>query len=177
MRVRQPTAFLSAALTWPEATVRTVLRFTLLAHLAPSLGARIADKLRALIEGFKVLHDASNLVPYLVETLLYWGTNGLGMWLLARAMHVDISVGAAFAAMAFTGVLISLPNSPGLVGQFEAGILAGLGAYLPGLGGQLLRRSPTPSRVHGIQFLWYVTRASWRWCSCGGPRPPRCARW
>ena len=49
------------ALTWPDATVRTVLRFTLLAHLAPSLGARIADKLRALIEGFKILHDPKNL--------------------------------------------------------------------------------------------------------------------
>jgi uncharacterized protein (TIRG00374 family) len=149
------TAFLAVALTWPEATVRTVLRFTLLAHLAPTLGARIADKLRALIEGFKVLHDASNLIPYVAETLLYWGSNGLGMWLLARAMHLDISLGAAFAAMAFTGVLISLPNSPGLVGQFEAGIILALTAYLPAsvLGSN---GAAYAIAVHGIQFLWYV---------------------
>jgi len=33
--------------------------------------------------------------------------------------------------MAFTGVLITLPNAPGLVGQFHAGILLALAAYLP----------------------------------------------
>jgi uncharacterized membrane protein YbhN (UPF0104 family) len=87
----------------------------------PLAGARIADKLRALIEGFKVLHEPRDLLPFLAETILYWGSNGLGMWLLARGMGLDISLPAAYAAMAFTGVLISLPNSPGLVGQFEAG--------------------------------------------------------
>jgi uncharacterized protein (TIRG00374 family) len=149
------TAFLALALTWPDATVRTVLRFTLLAHLAPSLGGRIADKLRALIGGFKVLHDPASLIAFLVETVLYWGSNGLGMWLLARAMHLDISLGAAYAAMAFTGVLISLPNSPGLVGQFEAGVILALRAYLPasvvGSYGAAYAIS-----LHGIQLVWYL---------------------
>jgi uncharacterized protein (TIRG00374 family) len=149
------TMFLTFALTWPETTVRLVLRFTLLAHLAPSLGERIADKIRALIQGFRVLHDARNLVPYLIQTVLYWSSGGIGMWLLARAMHLDIPVEAAFATMAFTGVLISLPNSPGLVGQFHAGVLYGIGAYLPAAtisssGGAYA------VAVHGIQFVWYV---------------------
>jgi uncharacterized protein (TIRG00374 family) len=150
------TVFLALALTWPDATVRTVLRFTLLAHLAPGLGARIADKLRALIEGFKVLHDPSNLVPFLIETILYWGSNGLGMWLLARAMHLDISLGAAYAAMAFTGVLISLPNSPGLVGQFEAGVILALRAYLPA---SVVGSSGAAYAIalHGIQLVWYLS--------------------
>jgi uncharacterized protein (TIRG00374 family) len=149
------TGFLAVALTWPDTTVRTVLRFTLLAHLAPSLGARIADKLRALIEGFRVLHDPSNLIPFLLETVLYWASNGLGMWLLARAMHVDISLGAAYAAMAFTGVLISLPNSPGLVGQFEAGIILALRAYLPAsvVGSY---GAAYAIALHGIQLVWYL---------------------
>jgi uncharacterized protein (TIRG00374 family) len=149
------TLFLTFALTWPEATVRLVLRFTLLAHLAPSLGERIADKLRALIHGFKVLHDARNLAPFLAQTILYWASNGLGMWLLARAMHLDIPLQAAYAAMAFTGVLISLPNAPGLVGQFHAGVLYGLGPYLPAatLGSY---GGAYAIAVHGIQFVWYV---------------------
>jgi hypothetical protein len=149
------TIFLTLALTWPEATVRLVLRVTLLAHLAPSLGERIADKLRALIQGFKVLHDARNLVPFLVQSVLYWGCGGFGMWLLARAMHLEVPVQAAYATMAFTGVLISLPNSPGLVGQFHAGVLYGLSPYLPATligshGGAYA------IAVHGIQFVWYV---------------------
>jgi uncharacterized membrane protein YbhN (UPF0104 family) len=91
-----------------------------------------------------------------VQTVLYWGSNGLGMWLLARAMHLDISLPAAYATMAFTGVLISLPNAPGLVGQFHYGILLGLGAYLPATtvssyGGAYA------IALHGIQFVWYVS--------------------
>jgi uncharacterized protein (TIRG00374 family) len=149
------TVFLAVALNWPEATVRTVLRFTLLAHLAPSLGERIADKLRALIQGFKVLHEPRDLVPFLVQTILYWGSNGLGMWLLARTMHLGISLPAAYATMAFTGVLISLPNAPGLVGQFHYGILLALGAYLP----EATVRSYGGAyavALHGIQFVWYL---------------------
>jgi uncharacterized protein (TIRG00374 family) len=149
------TAFLACALTWPERTVRLLLSVTLLAHLAPSFGERLADKLRALIQGFRVLHQPANLFPFLGQTLLYWMCNGLGMWILARSMNLDISPTAAFATMAFTGVLISLPNAPGLVGQFHAGILAGLSAYLPAAtvreygGGYAIA-------LHGIQFVWYL---------------------
>jgi uncharacterized protein (TIRG00374 family) len=149
------TLFLAFALTWPERTVRLVLKVTLLAHLAPRLGERAADKLRALIRGFQVLREPHNLVPFLVQTVLYWGSNGLGMWLLARAMHLEISLAAAYATMAFTGVLISLPNSPGLLGQFHAGVLAGLAAYLP----EAVVRTHGGAyaiALHGIQVVWYV---------------------
>jgi uncharacterized protein (TIRG00374 family) len=149
------TAFLACALAWPEPTVRLVLTLTLIAHLAPALGQRLADKLRALIHGFRVLSQPRDLVPFVAQTLLYWGINGMGMWLLARAMHLDISPVAAYAAMAFTGVVISLPNAPGLVGQFHAGILWALAAYLPpaaiaSTGGAYA------VAVHGIQMVWYL---------------------
>jgi hypothetical protein len=70
-------------------------------------------------------------------------------------MQLAIPLTGAFAAMAFTGVLISLPNSPGLVGQFHAGVLIALGAYLPvttvsHFGGAYA------IALHGIQFVWYV---------------------
>jgi uncharacterized membrane protein YbhN (UPF0104 family) len=149
------TVFLAFALAWPERTIRLVLAVTLIGRLAPRLGHRLADKLHALIQGFRVLHQPAHLIPFLVQTLLYWGSNGLGMWLLAQAMHLDISLAAAYATMAFTGVLISLPNAPGLVGQFHAGVLAGLSAYLP----EAAVRSNGGAyaiALHGIQFVWYV---------------------
>jgi hypothetical protein len=71
-------------------------------------------------------------------------------------MGLPISVGAAFATMAFTGVVLTLPNAPGLVGQFHAGIKMALGAYLPlamvnskGLAYAIV--------LHGLQTVWYVT--------------------
>jgi glycosyltransferase 2 family protein len=149
------TLFLAFALRWPARTIRIALGLTLLSRLAPALAERIADKLRALIHGFRALHQPRDLVPFLLQTALYWGCNGLGMWLLARAMHLEISLAAAYAAMAFTGVLISLPNAPGLVGQFHYGVILALGAYLPrevvsSYGGAYA------IALHGIQFVWYV---------------------
>jgi uncharacterized protein (TIRG00374 family) len=149
------TAFLGFALRWPEATIHLALTVTFLRRISPRFADKLADKLRALIQGFRALGHAHDMLPFLLQTALYWGANGLGMWILARLMHLPIPIHAAFAAMAFTGVLISLPNAPGLVGQFHAGIVLALAAYLPqsiltSIGGA------NPIALHGIQFVWYV---------------------
>ena len=149
------TAFLGFALRWPEATIHLALKVTFLRRLFPGFANKLADKLRALIKGFRALGHARDIVPFLLQTAVYWGANGLGMWFLARLMHLPIPIHAAFAAMAFTGVLISLPNAPGLVGQFHAGIVLALAAYLPesilnSVGGAYA------IALHGIQFVWYV---------------------
>jgi uncharacterized protein (TIRG00374 family) len=149
------TAFLGFALRWPDTTIRVLLATTLLRRFAPKFADKLTDRLRALIRGFRALGHARDILPFLAQTALYWTANGLGMWLLAQLMHLPIPIHAAFAAMAFTGVLISLPNAPGLVGQFHAGILLALAAYLPdsvlaSVGGAYA------IAVHGIQFVWYV---------------------
>jgi glycosyltransferase 2 family protein len=149
------TAFLGCALRWPEATIRLALALTLLRRLSPRLAEKVADKLRALIQGFRALRHPRDMLPFLVQTALYWGANGLGMWWLARLMGLPIPLTGAFAAMAFTGVLITLPNAPGLVGQFHAGVLLALAAYLPDT---VLNSGGGAYAValHGIQFVWYV---------------------
>jgi hypothetical protein len=149
------TVFLASALRFPEATIRVVMAVTLLDRLAPGLAARVADKARALIHGFRALRDPRNLAPFLLQTVLYWGSNGFGVWLLARQMNLDISLLAGYAVMAFTGVVISLPNSPGLLGQFHFGVLETLGAYLPAAV-VASRGGAYAIALHGIQFVWYI---------------------
>jgi uncharacterized protein (TIRG00374 family) len=149
------TVFLGCALRWTDRTIQIALAATFVRRLAPALAERLADKLRALIQGFRALREPRDMIPFLAQTGLYWFSNGFGMWLLARHMNLAIPLTGAFAAMAFTGVLISLPNSPGLVGQFHAGIVIALGAYLPAatvgsFGGAYA------IALHGIQFVWYV---------------------
>lgn len=173
------TVFLGCALRWTEPTVRFVKGVTLLAvrvasalaramtairlgfvarllgRISPLLADKIADKVRALIQGFRALREKRDMIPFLFQTVLYWGANGFGMWILARDMNLAIPLTAAYAAMAFTGVLISLPNSPGLVGQFHAGVMIALGAYVSEA---TVRSSGGAYAValHGIQFAWYV---------------------
>jgi uncharacterized protein (TIRG00374 family) len=149
------TIFLGCALRWTEATIGLVLTLTFLRRLSPGTADKLTDKLRALIQGFRALKNPRDMLPFLLQTALYWACNGLGMWLLARLMHLPIPIHGAFAAMAFTGVLITLPNAPGLVGQFHAGIVLALAAYVPesiltSVGGAYA------VALHGIQFVWYV---------------------
>jgi glycosyltransferase 2 family protein len=150
------TAFLIAALVWTERVIALVLRLTLVAHLAPDHAHRIADKLRALISGFKALSDRRNLGVFLLQSVFYWGMNGFGMYLLAGRMGLPISLGAAYVVMAFTGVVLTLPNSPGLVGQFHAAIKAGLLAYVP-VAVVNTRGIAYAIVLHGVQAVWYVS--------------------
>jgi uncharacterized protein (TIRG00374 family) len=149
------TTFLALAHVWTEQTIAFALRVTLLQYIAPVRAHQLADKLRALISGFHVLTDRRNFGIFLAQSALYWAMNGFGMWLLARQMGLDISLSAAYTTMAFTGVILSLPNSPGLVGQFHAAIKLGLMAYLPA---SVVNTQGMAYAIvlHGIQTIWYV---------------------
>ncbi len=147
--------FLVLAQIWTDRTIALALRLTLLTWLAPARAQQAGEKLRALISGFRALADRRNFSIFLIQSVVYWASNGLGMWILARQMHLPISLGAAFVIMAFTGVVLSLPNSPGLVGQFHAAIKLGLTAYLPKA---VVNSSGMAYAIvlHGIQTLWYI---------------------
>jgi glycosyltransferase 2 family protein len=147
--------FLAFALRWPDLTVRTAVGMTLTPRFAPRFAAKLDEKLRSLIAGFSVLDDKRNLVYFVGWSILYWAANGLGMWLLARGVGLDLSIAGAFATMGLIAVGITLPNSPGLVGQFHYFTTLGLSLYMPkeiaestGLVYALL--------LHGIQVIWYV---------------------
>ncbi|MBE7450239.1 MAG: flippase-like domain-containing protein [Kofleriaceae bacterium] len=149
------------ALTWPAWTVSTFLRLTLLTTLAPRLAARLDGKLHELIRGFAVLRDRKNLAAFLAWTLVYWIANGLSCWVLARGLGVNLSVTGAFAMMGLVAVGITLPNSPGMIGQYQW--LTALGCSL-----ELGRAAITDGTVlfgevlafavilHGMQVVWYV---------------------
>jgi uncharacterized protein (TIRG00374 family) len=149
------TTFLAFALARTERTIAFLLRVSRLERYAPDRGEQLAHKVRALISGFRVLADHRNFGVFLAQSLVYWGANGLGMWLLAHQMGLPISLGAAFTTMAVTGLVLTLPNSPGLVGQFELAITVSLGAYLPAA---VVKSQGLAYAIvlHGLQTFWYV---------------------
>ena len=158
--------FLVFAMWRPEGTVRFCLRASLLPRLAPRLARVIEDKLLEMIRGFSVLRDPRNLAAFCAWSLVYWIANGLGVWVLARGFDLPLSVMGGLATMGLVAVGISLPNSPGLVGQFQWFTLLGLSLYLgPGamceagtaacgpLHAQALAFAITN---HLLQVIWYV---------------------
>jgi uncharacterized protein (TIRG00374 family) len=149
------TTFLALARVWTDQMIAFALRVTLLQTFAPARAKSLGEKLRSLISGFSVLTDHRNFGIFLAQSLVYWSVNGLGMWMLARQMGLPISLGAAFTTMAVTGIVLTLPNSPGLVGQFEFAIKLGLSAYLPAA---VVNSNGIAYGIvlHGVQTLWYV---------------------
>ncbi len=149
------------ALTWPAWTVRTFLQVTLLTRFAPRLAARLDGKLHELIRGFAVLRDRKNLFAFVAWTLAYWGANGLSCWVLARGLGVELSLTGAFAMMGLVAVGITLPNSPGMIGQYQW--LTALGVSLE-LGRAAVTDGTTQFGevlayaifLHGLQVIWYV---------------------
>jgi glycosyltransferase 2 family protein len=151
--------FLMFALRRPEPTVRFCLSLTLLPRLAPRIAARLEHMLLDMIRGLASLRDRRNLMLFLIWSAAYWGANGAGVWVLARGFGLPLSPAGAYATMGLVGIGISLPNSPGLVGQFEALTLGGLSLYLD-LGGEhtALFASALAFSIaqHLLQVGWYV---------------------
>jgi uncharacterized protein (TIRG00374 family) len=156
--------FLVFALRWPEPTVRFCLRLTLLPRYAPRLAGAIEHRMLDMIRGFAVLHDVKHMIQFVTWSLVYWSVNGLGVWVLARAFGLPLSPIGAYATMGLLGVGLMLPNSPGLVGQFQWFILLGVSLYL---GFNPLEGAPHTSLYlltfafaftqYLLQVVWYVT--------------------
>jgi hypothetical protein len=153
--------FLVFAMRRPVATVRFCLAMSLLPRFAPRAAAVLEEKLLEMIRGFDVLKDVQNLGMFLVWSAVYWAANGFGVWVLARGFGLDLTLFGAFATMGLVAVGITLPNSPGLVGQFQWFTLLGLSLYL----GPDARTPHTAlyattfafANVHYIlQVLWYL---------------------
>ncbi len=102
-----------------------------------SLAERLVGIVEKFADGLHVFRRGRDAVAFLGETTLYWGINGLGMWLLAwgcGVMHADGSpptFGEACALMGMLGCAIFIPGPPGLLGVFQAGVYAGMTMFYP----------------------------------------------
>jgi uncharacterized membrane protein YbhN (UPF0104 family) len=140
--------------------VRLWLTLSMLPRISPRAAATIERKLLDMIRGFEVMRDTRNLAMFVAWSLVYWTCNGLGVYVLARAFGLDLTLVGGFATMGLVAVGITLPNSPGLVGQFQWFTLLGLSLYIPGAatkGNEIYGTAFAFANVHyGMQVVWYV---------------------
>jgi len=155
--------FLVLAMRRPAATVGFCLRMSLLPRFAPKAAAVIEGKLVEMIRGFDVLKDIDNLGRFVVWSLVYWLANGLGVWALAKGFQTidpsfQLSMIGALATMGLIAVGITLPNSPGLVGQFQWFTILGLSLYIHGA-------ADKHAAIYGTAFAFanvhYVLQVGW----------------
>jgi glycosyltransferase 2 family protein len=153
------TIFLIFALRRPEHTVKLAVKLTFVERASPRLARRIEEKLLDMISGFNVLKDRRNLLAFAAWSLVYWVCNGLSMYVLAQGMGLPLSVMGSFATMALLAVGISVPNTPGLFGQFHSLTMWGVQLYLVAAkeGGPLYGIALAYAVVlHMSQLVWYL---------------------
>ena len=89
----------------------------------------LTDLLRAFLKGLAVLPDWRNFAWFCVITAVYWGINGVGLWLFARGFGMTVPLVACYAMMSCVVVGMMIPNSPGNVGTFWYFLLLPLELY------------------------------------------------
>jgi uncharacterized protein (TIRG00374 family) len=153
--------FLLFAMKWPESSVRFMLRLSLLPRIAPRVATAIETKVLDMVRAFATMRDVRNLSWFVLWSAVYWACNGLTVFVLARAFGLELSLIGAFATMGLLSVGVMLPNSPGLVGQYQWFMLLGLSLYLgPDAsheGTALYIKAFAFANVHYlVQIGWYV---------------------
>jgi glycosyltransferase 2 family protein len=149
------TGYIALGVRWPDGVLRWTMRLTLVGRLAPRFAARLTGVVHGVIDGFRSLKDARNFAIFVLLSVLYWGMNGFGMWVLARGFGLGLSLDGAFATMALIAAAITLPNTPGLVGQFHAAGKFALFLYLPA-GLVETQGMAYIVTLHAVQGAWYV---------------------
>lgn len=157
--------FLVFAIRRPEATVAFCMKLSLLPRFAPRVASVIEIKVLDMMRGFVVIKDHRNMIIFVIWSVVYWTANGLGVYVLARAFQLELSVVGAFATMGVCAVGIMLPNAPGLVGQFQYFTLLGVGLYL-GFDPSLDKGLPIYAQAFAFANLHYLLQVLW-YVLCG----------
>jgi hypothetical protein len=102
-----------------------------LGRISPGLGHRASDIVDSFVSALKQRHRPAELAAFLAWTLIYWGLNGFGMWVLMRAFPFQLTLAQSYVAMCLVVVGVMIPAAPGMVGTFQAAVKLGLSIFLP----------------------------------------------
>jgi hypothetical protein len=122
-------AFVALALfLWQRVLAVRITRATI-GLLSPRAGDFFSTKVGSVADGVRSLADPKLAGGFLFETLIYWGTNAAGMWLLGWGCGLPMTFAHAVAVMGILAIGILLPAGPGLFGNFQLAISTALKLY------------------------------------------------
>ncbi|MEE9386503.1 MAG: lysylphosphatidylglycerol synthase transmembrane domain-containing protein [Nannocystaceae bacterium] len=98
--------------------------------VAIPFGAKLGHLGRELAEGMASLATPRWLAAFVLTTLAYWGLNALGIWFLAHACGLQLSLAQSAVLMALLGLMLLLPSAPAQAGPFQLGIVFGLKLFV-----------------------------------------------
>ncbi len=93
------------------------------------LAEKVIGLVTAFVDGLKALQSPLHAAQFVGLTVVYWGVNGLGIWLFARGFGIQMPVVAAYAMMSCVVVGMMVPNGPANAGTFWYCLLLPAGLY------------------------------------------------
>jgi uncharacterized protein (TIRG00374 family) len=90
---------------------------------------RLLDLLDMMTEGLRGLRDPGHVLPIVLTSVGVWLLFALSVWTALHAAHLDLPLRAAFTVLAFLGLGVSLPSSPGFVGIVQAATVLALALF------------------------------------------------
>jgi uncharacterized membrane protein YbhN (UPF0104 family) len=90
---------------------------------------RAMDVLGTMSEGLRGVRAGHHFVPIFLSTVLIWLLFALSIWTGLRAAHLDLPLAASWTVLAFLGLGVSLPSSPGYVGVVQAATVLALALF------------------------------------------------
>lgn len=118
---------LVATLVAREFTLRWTRR--IIGAVSAGLAEKVIGLVTAFVDGLAVLKSPWHIVQFIGLTVVYWGVNGLGVWLFARGFDIQMPVVAAYAMMSCVVVGMMIPNAPANAGSFWTFLLLPAGLY------------------------------------------------
>jgi len=123
-------AFCVVAYLKREWAVRLTER--MLRPVSHKLAKKISDMLDAFIGGLKMVPDRKKIALFVILTVLYWGSNGLGMMLVAReSFGFQLDVVAAFTVLGVLVAGVMIPAGPAMIGTFHWAIIVAMSLFFP----------------------------------------------
>ena len=98
-------------------------------HRVGWLERRLIGFLGTMTEGLRGLRAPHHAIPVLLGSLAIWLLLALSVWTAMHAAHLDLPLVASWVVLAFLGLGVSLPSSPGFVGVIQAATVLALALF------------------------------------------------
>lgn len=98
-------------------------------HRVGWLERRLIGFLGTMTEGLRGLRAPRHAFPVFLGSLAIWLLLALSVWTAMHAAHLDLPLVASWVVLAFLGLGVSLPSSPGFVGVIQAATVLALALF------------------------------------------------
>lgn len=90
---------------------------------------RLLDILSTMSEGLRGIRSGRHFAPVLLSSVGIWLVLALAVWAAFQSARLDLPLTAAWTVLAFLGLGVSLPSSPGFVGVVQAATVLALDIF------------------------------------------------